>query len=166
MSNYTKVIIFIAFLIVFSAAVIYLYNSENSINEVMPDVSDSILAGDSDYNQAVDLLNAKNYDEAKNKAISARNNFNQSMIELLNIKENFTSDTDDIHKSYINTVLNELELKINATDYLLESIDYYRDYENATGNEYSYQANILMDDALEFQNARIELVSDNPNSFK
>ena len=125
MSNYNKVIIFIVFLIVFSGALIYLHNTESSMNKNMPDISDSIVSGDSDYNAAVDLLNNKNYDESKNKAISANNNFNQSLILLLSIKDNLTSDTNDVHKKYINSVISELELKMNATDYLMESIDYY-----------------------------------------
>lgn len=132
----------------------------------MPDISDSIVSGDSDYNTAVDLLNNKNYDESKNKAISANNNFNQSLILLLSIKDNLTSDTNDVHKKYINSVISELELKMNATDYLMESIDYYKNYQNSTGNEYSSHANEIMKDALEFQNVRNDLVKQNPNLFK
>ena len=166
MSNYTKVIIFIAILIIFSVSVIYFHNSENSINKVIPDISDSIVAGDSDYNEAVDLLNAKNYDESKNKAISASNNFNKSYSQLSDIKDNFSSNTNDVYKSYVSTLSEELKLKMNATDKLLESIDYYKDYKNSTGNGYSYEANDLMKDALEFQNVRNGLVKDNPNLFK
>ena len=166
MSDYSKVIIFIIILIVFSGAVIYLYNSESSMNHLMPDISSNIVTGDSDYNSAVDLLNNKNYGESKNKAISAKNNFNQSMIQLLDIKNNFTSDTNDVHKNYINAVINELELKINATDHLLEAIDNYKNHKNSTGNDYSNQANELMHESLEFQNVRNNLVKENPNLFK
>ena len=166
MSNYNKVIIFIVFLIVFSGALIYLHNTESSMNKNMPDISDNIATGDSDYNAAVDSLNNKNYNEATNKAISANNNFNQSLILLLGIKDNFTSGTNDIHIKYINSVISELELKMNATDYLMESIDYYKNYQNSTGNEYSSHANELMKDALEFQNVRNDLVKNNPNLFK
>ncbi len=136
------------------------------MNEAMPDISSSIVAGDSDYNSAVDLLNDKSYNEARNKAISAENNFNQSRIQLLDIKDNFTSDTNDVHKNYINTVIKELELKINATENLLESIDYYKNYQNSTGNDYSSRANELMNEALDFQNVRNNLVRENPNLFK
>ena len=118
----------------------------------MPDISSSVVAGDSDYNSAVDLLNNKNYGEAKNKAISAKNNF--------------TSDTNDVHKKYINTVLNELELKINATDHLLEAIDNFKNHKNSTGNDYSNKANELMHESLEFQNVRNNLVKENPDLFK
>ena len=136
------------------------------MNEAMPDISSSIVAGDSDYNSAVDLLNDKSYNEARNKAISAENNFNQSRIQLLDIKDNFTSDTNDVHKNYINAVINELELKINATDHLLEAIDNYKNHKNSTGNDYSNQANELMHESLEFQNVRNNLVKENPNLFK
>lgn len=166
MSNYSKVIIFIVILIVFAGAVIYLHGSESSMNSLMPDVSSSINDADSDYNSAVDLLNNKNYSEAKNRAISADNNYNQSISLLSGIKDNFTSDTNDVHKNYINTVLKELELKSNATHYLKISIDYYKNHQNSTGNEYSSQANDYMNNALEFQNARNKLVKDNPNYFK
>lgn len=166
MSNYSKVIIFIVILIVFAGAVIYLHGSESSMNSLMPDVSSSINDADSDYNSAVDLLNNKNYSEAKNRAISADNNYNQSISLLSGIKDNFTSDTNDVHKNYINTVLKELELKSNATHYLIISIDYYKNHQNSTGNEYSSQANDYMNNALEFQNARNKLVKDNPNYFK
>lgn len=166
MSSYTKVIIFIIVLIIFSCTVIYLYNSESTINEIMPEISSYIVAGDSDYNSAVKLLNAKNYNEAKNKAISAQNNFNHSRSLLKSIKDNFTSGTGDAHKNYINTVLNEIELKINATEYLLKAINSYKNYQNSTGNGYAEQANSIMKDALDFQKVRSNLVKNNPNLFK
>ena len=166
MSDYTKVIVFILVLIIFSATVIYLYNSESSMNAVMPDISSNIVAGDSDYNEAVNLLNDKNYGEARNKAISAQNNFNHSMSQILDIKDNFTDDINDVHRNYINAILSELELKLNATEYLLKAIDSYERYENATGNEYAQQANYYMNEALEFQKVRNDLVKDNPNLFK
>lgn len=166
MSDYTKVIIFILVLVIFSATVIYLYNSESTMNAVMPDISSNIVAGDSDYNSAVNLLNDKNYGEARNKAISAQNNFNHSVSLILDIRDNFTDGTNDIHKNYINTVLSELELKLNATEYLLKAIGYFEKYENSTGNDYAQKANNLMNQALEFQNVRNNLVKDNPNLFK
>ena len=166
MSDYTKVIIFILVLVIFSATVIYLYNSESAINSVMPDISSNIVAGDSDYNDAVNLLNDKNYGEARNKAISARNNFNHSISLILDIEDNFTDDTNDVHRNYINTVLSELELKLNATEYLLDAIDYYENYQNSTGNEYAQIANDLMNQAIEFQKVRNDLVKDNPDLFK
>ena len=165
MSNYSKVIIFIVILIVFSGAVIYFHGSESSINNSMPDISSSIISGDSDYNAAVDLLNSKNYEEARNRAISAQNNYNKSINLLSNIND-FNFDNNDVHRNYINTLFNELELKINATYYLVEAIDFYEYRQNSDGNEYASQANQYMNEALEFQNARNELVKDNPDYFK
>ena len=112
------------------------------------------------------MLNDKNYDESKNKAISASNNFNKSISQLSGIKDNFTSNTNDVYKSYVNTLLEELKLKMNATGDLLEAIDYYKNYQNSTGNSYASEANEFMNDALEFQNVRNGLVKDNPDLFK
>ena len=47
-----------------------------------------------------------------------------------------------------------------------EAIDYYRNYQNSTGNSYANEANEIMNDALEFQNVRNGLVKDNPDLFK
>ena len=85
---------------------------------------------------------------------------------ILSIKNNITSDTNDVHKNYINTVIKELELKINATKYLLESIDYYEKNQNSSGNEHSSHANQLMRESIDFQNVRNNLVKENPNLFK
>lgn len=166
MSNYSKVIIFIVILIVFSGAVIYLYGSENSMNSSMPDISSSIVNGDSNYNEAVDLVNSKNYDEARNKATSAENNYNRSINLLSNVMTNLDYDTNDVQKNYLNTIFKELELKVNATYHLSEAIDHYEYKENRAGNEYASEANDYMNQALEFQNSRNDLVKNNPNDFK
>ena len=84
----------------------------------------------------------------------------------VDIENNFTDDTNDVHRNYINTVLSELELKLNATEYLLDAIDYYENYQNSTGNEYAQIANDLMNQAIEFQKVRNDLVKDNPDLFK
>ena len=167
MTSYNKLIIFIVALVLFSAAVVFLSNTDNtSTNRIIPDISSNIAKGDSQYNEAVDLLNNKSYDEAKNKAISAGNNFNHTHTQLSSIRDNFTSETKDVHKNYINTLLNEVELKINATDYLIDSIDKFKGNQNATGNDYANKANEHMRDAVEFQHVRNNLTNDNPNLFK
>ena len=167
MTSYNKLIIFIVALVLFSAAVVFLSNTDNNpTNKIMPDISSNIAEGDSQYNEAVDLLNNKSYDEAKNKAISAGNNFNHTYDQLSSIRDNFTSETIDVHKNYVNALLNEVELKINATGYLIDSIDKFKSYQNATGNDYANKANEHMQDAVEFQNVRNNLTNDNPNLFK
>ena len=166
MSNYNKVIIFIVVLIIFSASVIYLYTSENSINRTMPEISSNIVRGDNSYNEAVDLLNDRDFNGDRNSAMSASDCFNNSFSQLLSIRNNYTSDTNDVYKKYIDAALNEIELKRNATNYLLTAIDYLENNQNSTGSYYASQANDFMYEAIEFQNVRISIVKDNPSLFK
>ena len=123
MSSYSKLIIFVAVLLIISAAVVLIDSSVDSINKTMPDISDSIVNGDNDYNEAVILVNSRSFDESRNKAISAGNNYNDSLDKLKDIKNNFSSDVNEVQDEYIDTVIRELELKLQAVDKLKESID-------------------------------------------
>lgn len=108
MSSYSKLIIFVAVLLIISVAVVLIDSSVDSINKTMPDISDSIVNGDNDYNEAVILVNSRSFDESRNKAISAGNNYNDSLDKLNDIKNNFSSDVNDIQDEYIDTVIREL----------------------------------------------------------
>ena len=166
MSNYTKVIIFILILVLISAAIVFLDSSVDNMNKVMPDISDGIVNGDKDYNEAVELVNDKNYNGSMNKALSAEDNYNASLKSLNLLKDNFTSDVSDVHKEYINATIQELELKLKAVDYLKESIGYFEINSNYTGTSYASQANDFIYESLEYQNQRDSLVSENPDLFK
>ncbi len=166
MSNYSKLIIFISVLLFISAAIFFIDSSMDSINKTMPDISDSIVNGDKDYNEAVQLVNNKNFHEAKNKAISAENNYNNSLIKLNVIRDNFSSDINEIQEKYIDTVIMELELKIDAVDNLKEAIECFEVYSNYTGTNYASQANDLMYKATEYQKERNAIVENNSDLFK
>ena len=166
MSSYTKVIIFILILILISAAIVFIDSSIDNMNKLMPEISDGIVNGDNDYNEAVNLLNAKSYTESLNKATSAGNNYNESLYKLNILKDNFTSDVNDVHKEYIDDAILELELNLQAVDKLKESINYLGTGYNYTGSNYGFEANDLMDQSMEYRNARDLLVEDNPNLFK
>ncbi|WP_303372387.1 hypothetical protein [Methanobrevibacter sp.] len=153
-------------LLIISAAVLFIDSSVDNMNKLMPEISDGIVNGDSDYNEAVNLVNDKNYDESMNKAVSAGNNYNGSLEKLHLLQDNFTSDVNQVHKDYINSAISELELKIQAVDKLKDAIDCFEVNYNYTGTEYAYEANDFMDQSLEYRDARDSLVSKNPNLFK
>lgn len=132
----------------------------------MPEISDGIVNGDKDYNDAVDLVNNKSYTDSMNKAISAGNNYNNSLNKLHILKNNFTSDINQVHKDYINDAILELELKLKAVDKLKESIDCFEVNYNDTGSEYGFEANDYMNQSMSYKNARDSLVSENPKLFK
>ena len=166
MSNYTKVIIFILILVLISAVIVFLDSSIDNMNKVMPDISDSIVNGDNDYNEAVELVNDKNYNESMNKAISAESNFNSSLKNLKSIKDNFSSDVPKVHKEYIEDAINEVDLKLKAVDKLKSAIECFEVNSNYTGTNHASEANDYIYEALQYQNQRDSLVSENPNLFK
>ena len=166
MSSYSKLIIFVAVLLIISAAVVLIDSSVDSINKTMPDISDSIVNGDNDYNEAVILVNSRSFDESMNKAISAGNNYNDSLDKLKDIKNNFSSDVNDVQDEYIDTVIRELELKLQAVDKLKESIDCFEVNSNYTGTNYASEANDLIYEATKYQDQRDTLVKENPKLFK
>lgn len=149
-----------------SAAIVLIDSSVDSINKSMPEISDDIVEGDSDYNEAVKLVNDKSFDESMNKAISAGNNYNNSLKKLEDIKSEFSSDINDVQKEYIDTIITELEYKLQAVDKLKESIDCFKVYSNYTGTNYASEANDLIYEATKYQDERDMIVKDNSNLFK
>ena len=165
MSSYIKLIIFIVVLLLISAAVILVDSSMDNINNSMPSISDSIVQGDKDYNESVKLLNQRSFTEANEKADSAEDNYNNSLKKLSEIRDKYNKDLHDVHKNYIDTTINELELKLKAVDNLKESIYYLSIYYNYTGSNYGIDANELMSDAIKYQNERNEIVMENSEVF-
>lgn len=45
-------------------------------------------------------------------------------------------------------------------------IYYFKNNDNSTGSSYGNKANSLMDEAIQYQDARNKLVNDNPNLFR
>ena len=165
MSSYIKLIIFIVVLLIISASVVFIDSSMDNINRSMPSISDSIVQGDKDYNESVELLNSRYFYDANDKAISAGDNYNNSLKKLNDIKDKFNKDLNEVHKDYIDAAINELELKLKAVDELKESIYYLQNYYNYTGSTHGTQANELMYDAVEYQNQRNGIVQENPDLF-
>ena len=106
MSSYSKLIIFIVVLVFISAAVLFIDSSTDNINKSMPEISDGIVQGDADYNEAVELVNNKNFYESMEKAQSAGDNYNRSLLKLHEIQNNFAADVNSVHQDYISTTIN------------------------------------------------------------
>ncbi|WP_407393376.1 hypothetical protein [Methanobrevibacter sp.] len=159
-------IVFVLALLIISAAVIFIDSSVDNINKTMPEISDLIVNGDKDYNEAVQLVNDRDFNNAMAKAEAAGNNYENSLSKLQDIKNEFSDDINDIQKEYIDTVINELNLKIQAVDKLKLSIENLQVYSNYTGSTYGSEANDLIYEAVQYQNERDSIVKDNPNLFK
>ena len=166
MSKYVKLIIFILILAIILAAIIFIDSSTDNMNKLMPKISDGVVNGDKDYNEAVGLVNNKSYDKSMNKAVSAGNNYNDSLNKLHILQNNFSSDVNQVHKNYVNNAILELELKIKAVDKLKDAIDCFKVNYNSTGSAYAVEANDFMNESMKYKDIRDSLVSDNPKLFK
>ena len=78
----------------------------------MPEISDGIAEGDEDYNKSVELLNSRYFTNATEMAKSAGDNYNNSLHKLEKIRDKYDNDLKGIHKDYLDTTINELELKL------------------------------------------------------
>ncbi|MBR6927444.1 MAG: hypothetical protein IKI27_05340 [Methanobrevibacter sp.] len=152
-------------MLIISASIVFIDSSMDNINQSMPSISEGIVQGDKDYNESVELLNSRYFNDANDKAISAGDNYNNSLKKLNDIKDKFNKDLNEVHKDYIDAAINELELKLRAVDELKESIYYLQNYYNYTGSTHGTQANELMYDAVEYQNQRNGIVQENPDLF-
>lgn len=75
MSDYKRALVFIFLLVIIAIAIVYVGFSMNSLDNSMAEISDNISNGDKEYNDAVNLINNKNYDEALEKALYASDDF-------------------------------------------------------------------------------------------
>ena len=131
----------------------------------MPAISDGIVQGDKDYNESVELLNERSFDEANQKAISAGDNYNNSLKKLEKIRDKYNKDLHEVHNDYFDTTIDDLNLILKAVDELKEAIYYLRMYYNYTGSTHGTEANDIMQDAVNYQNERNEIVLENPKLF-
>lgn len=165
MSDYKRALVFIFLLVIIAIAIVYVGFSMNSLDNSMAKISDNMANGDKEYNDAVNLINNKNYDEALEKALFASDDYNKTLRDLSDIQNN-SGNFKEIHKEYINTIIAEVELKQDAASNLVHTIYYLKNNDNATGSSYGSQANSLMDDAIKYQDARNALVNNNPDLFR
>lgn len=141
-------------------------SSIDNINGVMPKVNEGVVNGDKYYNESVVSLNNKNFNDSKYKANLANDNYNNSLNELSKIQNKYGNDLNDIQREYINTVVNELKLKLMAVEKLKLSIEYLTIQSNDTGSSYGFEANDLINKSLTYQHKRDNIVHDNQRLFK
>lgn len=165
MSSYIKLIIFIVVLVLISTAIVFVDSSTDDMNKSMHSISDGIVQGDSEYNEAVDLVNDKYFDDGMEKVESAGDHFNNSLDKLRQMQNN-SQDINGVHREYISVVIKELELKLQAIDLFKEAIECFEVQSNYTGSNYASQVNDLMFQAKEYQNQRDSIVANNSDLFK
>lgn len=138
----------------------------DNINDIIPNLSQSIESGDLNYNEAVQYSNNQNYVVAEEKAQTASGNFLDAQNKILEIKKYDENINDTLYLQYIDLVQEELNLKQNATANLQLGIQAFKNGNKTLANEYISKANNIMNQAISIQNQRDNLVKNNPNKFK
>jgi len=136
-----------------------------NINDIMPEIDKDIASGENYYNEAVIAINSKNYVDADTKANLALKKFNSAHEKVLKTSDYYDGLNQTIFIDYLNLLLEEIELKQNATNYLVLATKKYNENNITAGNSYSQQANSKMNAAFEIQNQRMSIVKNNPDLF-
>ncbi len=140
-------------------------SSIDDINKIIPQLSQDIINGDNNYNDAVNYVNNRDYDTADEKTKLAITNFNNGQNKILEIDQYLENVNETIYIQYLNLVKEELSLKENATSNLQLAIQFFQAGNNETGNSYVSTANSLMDQAVIIQKERDALVQNYPAKF-
>ncbi|MCL2116685.1 MAG: hypothetical protein FWH29_10755 [Methanobrevibacter sp.] len=140
-------------------------SSIENIDLTMSEISQNIVDGDRNYNEAVKYVNSRNYDAADEKIKNAITSFNEGQNKFLSI-DNVNEINETIYTQYINLIKEEISLKQNATINLQLAIQYYKSGNNETANGYVTKANSFMTQGVVIQNQRHNLAVNNPDKFK
>ncbi|MDL2270686.1 hypothetical protein LJC03_02640 [Methanobrevibacter sp. OttesenSCG-928-I08] len=138
----------------------------DNINEIMPEINDQIVKGDEYYNDAITALNSKNYAEADTKANSASNEFRKAKDNVLETNKYYEGLNETIYIEYLNLLQDEINLKYNASSNLLLASKSFNNNDITNGNNYAQIANSKMNEAINIQNERNQIVINNPELFK
>ncbi|MCC7554008.1 MAG: hypothetical protein KO202_05930 [Methanobacteriaceae archaeon] len=141
-------------------------SSIDNINEIMLEISNGIVEGDNYYNESVSAINSKHFDDADRKANLAIKKFTKSKKNILETNKYYEGVNQTIYIEYLNLLEDEIDLKNNASSNLLLASQEYENKDIQAGNSYSQIANSKMNEAVEIQNQRNNIVEDNPDLFK
>ncbi|MCL2687190.1 MAG: hypothetical protein FWE58_01480 [Methanobrevibacter sp.] len=138
----------------------------DNVNDIIPKLSENIRNGNSNFNDAVNYTNNKNYVIADEKAQTALNYFTEAQNNLLDIKRHYEDINDTVYIQYMDLLREEISLKENATSQLQIAIQNFKNNNPSNGNRYVSSANNVMNQGIVIQNQREQLVLDNPDKFK
>jgi hypothetical protein len=138
----------------------------SKIDALATSINTHLKNGDSDYNTAGIDTNKFLYGAALAQCDNASSEYNQARSLA---SQGFTyaqNSNDTVYTTYMQSVLNEIDAKINATDELKTTISYLQDNDTINANIHSSNANGYMDEATTFNDQRENIVKQNPTKFK
>lgn len=141
-------------------------SDSSQIDVLATSINTHLKNGDGDYNTAGIDANEFLYSAALDECNNASSEYNQAQSLASQGLTYAQNSNDTVYASYMQSVLNEIDAKINATNELKTAIPYLQDNNTINANIHSSNANGYMDDATTFNNQRENIVKQNPTKFK
>ncbi len=141
-------------------------SNTSQIDALSSTINSHIKNGDQYYNSSGKAVNQFQYSTALSYCNNASSEFNlaqKSAKQGLTYAEN---SNDTVYINYMQDVVNELDAKINATEELKTAISYLQDNDTVNANIHIGNTNDLMNNAVQFNNLRLQILKDNPTKFK
>lgn len=137
----------------------------DNLNKIVNDLSDDIISGDTNYNNAINSLNSKDYTNAESSIFNASTSYTNSYNTVLEAIKDAERLNNTIYANYLNIVKSEIQLKLNATNQLQLAVQSYKSGGVEDGNSYSDKASVTMTQALIKQKERASIAKNNPDRF-
>ena len=141
-------------------------SDSSQIESLATSINTHLKNGDSDYNSAGIDTNGFLYTAALAQCANASSEYNQARSLASQGLTNAQNSNDTVYADYMQSVLNEIDAKINATNELETAIPYLQDNDSVDANIHTSNANGFMNDATTFSNQRESIVQQNPTKFK
>lgn len=158
------VILVVMIIVIFLSGCIQ--SNTSQIDALASTINNHIKNGDQYYNKSGQAVNQFQYSTALSYCNNASYEFNQAQTSA---KQGLTyahNSNDTVYVNYMQDVVNELDAKINATEELKTAISYLRDNDSVNANIHIGNANDLMNNAVQFNNLRQQIIKQNPTKFK
>ena len=163
MKNKIVILVVIMFVIFFSGCI---QSNISQIDGLSSTINSHIKNGDQYYNNSGKAVNQFQYSTALNYCNNASNEFNLAQNSAKQGLTYAQNSNDTVYVNYMQNVVNELDAKINATKELKEAISYLQDNDTVNANTHIGNANDLMNNAVQFNNLRQQIIQQNPTKFK
>jgi hypothetical protein len=138
----------------------------SKIDELSTSINSHLKNGDVYYNNAGTDTNKFFYDMALKNCDNASSEFNQARSFATQGLTYAKDSNDTVYVNYMQSVLNEIDAKINATNELKSAIPYLMDNDTSNANDHVGNANQFMDKAITYNDQREQIVKQNPTKFK
>jgi len=163
MDNKIIILGVITLIIFFSGCI---QSNTTKIDALTTNINDHLKNGDQYYNNASTDVNKFQYTNALNSCDSATSEFNQARTSASEGLTYAQNSSDTVYINYMQNVINEIDAKLNATSELKTAITYLQTNDTVNANEHIGNVNTFMNNAVQFNNLRQQIVQQNSAKFK